>query len=267
MIFQLSSDCLDSSLSKAGSMVADVHKLEHLENYKISRKLCEKGSKELNQQDQIEQNFSERRNATEKAKSLLPCKERAEKSICPFCRKEVSAVTRHVRESCRSNPKNLTQCPKCNMDVIKTHLQEHLEGRINRKTGKEKKHPCRGDEMEEGRTKKWKCGQCGILVKSMQRHMKHHEKRDLAAQESKVKNEDRKMHKFLIEEREREGATDFQCDQCQKYLGSRGALKDHMPLHLTEKPFQCESCGKEFNQKGNLKAHVKTYHSKISTIR
>ena len=97
--------------------------------------------------------------------------------------------------------------------------------------------------------------------------MKNHEKRDLVAQESKVKNNVRKMHKFLIEEREREGSTDFQCDQCQKYLGSRGALKNHMPLHLAEKPFQCESCGNEFNQKGNLKAHVKTYHSKMSTVR
>ena len=249
-------------------MVADVHKLEHLQNYKISRKLCEKGSKELlNQQEQLEEKHSERLNAKGKAK-LLPCKEeRAEKSICPFCRKEVSAVTRHVRENCRSNPRNLTQCPKCNMDVIKTRLQEHLEGRINWKTGKEKTHPCRGDEMEEGRTKKWKCGQCGILVKSMQSHMKHHEKRDLAAQESKVKNNVRKMHNFLIEEKEREGATDFQCDQCQKYLGSRGALKNHMLIHLTEKPFKCKSCGKEFNQNGNLKAHVKRYHSKLSTIR
>ena len=170
-----------------------MHKLEHLQKYKISRKLCEKGSKELNEQDQIEDKLSERLNAKQKAKSL-PCKERAEKSICPFCRKEVSAVTRHVRENCRSNPKNLAQCPKCNMDVIKTRLQEHLEGRINRKTGKEKTHPCRGDE--EGRTKKWKCGQCGILVKSMQNHMKHHEKRDLAALKSKVKDNDRKMHTF-----------------------------------------------------------------------
>ena len=244
-------------------MVAGVHKLEqHLQNYKISRK----GSKELNQQDQIEEKFSERQNATEEAKSL-PCKVRAEKSICPFCRKEVLAVTRHIRESCRSNPRNLVQCPKCNMDVIRTRLNEHLEGRINRKTGKEKTHPCRGNEMEEGRTKKWKCGQCGILVKSMQRHMKHHEKRDLAALKSKVKENDRKMHTFLIEEKEKEGATDFQCIQCQKYLGSRGALKNHTPLHLAEKPFKCESCGKEFNQNGNLKAHVQRYHSKMSTIR
>ena len=97
--------------------------------------------------------------------------------------------------------------------------------------------------------------------------MKNHEKRDLVAQERKVKNNDRKMHNFLIEKKEREGSTDFQCDQCQKYLGSRGALKNHTPIHLAEKPFKCESCGKEFNQNGNLKAHVQRYHSKMSTIR
>ena len=65
----------------------------------------------------------------------------------------------------------------------------------------------------------------------------------------------------VIVEKEKELVTDFQCDQCQKYLGSKGALRNHMPLHLEEKPFKCESCGKEFSQSGNLRVHVKRYHA------
>jgi hypothetical protein len=54
---------------------------------------------------------------------------------------------------------------------------------------------------------------------------------------------------------------DYQCDQCQKYLGSKNALKNHLPLHFIEKPFKCEICGKEFTQKGNMKIHVVRYHN------
>ena len=64
----------------------------------------------------------------------------------------------------------------------------------------------------------------------------------------------------VITEKDKELVTEFQCDQCQKYLGSKGALRNHMPLHFEEKPFKCESCGKEFSQSGNLRVHVKRYH-------
>ena len=65
----------------------------------------------------------------------------------------------------------------------------------------------------------------------------------------------------VIVEKEKELVTEFQCDQCQQYLGSKGALRNHMPLHLEEKPFKCESCGKGFSQSGNLRVHVKRHHS------
>ena len=53
----------------------------------------------------------------------------------------------------------------------------------------------------------------------------------------------------------------IQCDQCQKYFGSKSSLKNHMVVHMEEKPFKCTFCGKEFTQNGNMKTHVQKHHT------
>jgi len=82
-----------------------------------------------------------------------------------------------------------------------------------------------------------------------------------AGQEFLEKHIGLKHPEKVVVEKEKELVTEFQCDQCQKYLGSKSALKNHMPLHLEEKPFKCESCGKEFSQSGNLRVHMKRHHT------
>ena len=51
------------------------------------------------------------------------------------------------------------------MMILKRSLDEHLKGRLDKKTGKVVTQPCQGED-----SKKVKCPTCGIIVKDLRRH-------------------------------------------------------------------------------------------------
>ena len=55
----------------------------------------------------------------------------------------------------------------------------------------------------------------------------------------------------------------FQCDECGKFLASKGSLGNHKKIHAGIKEFKCEECDKCFFQKGNMVKHQNMVHRVI----
>lgn len=53
----------------------------------------------------------------------------------------------------------------------------------------------------------------------------------------------------------------YQCLECSRVLKRFGSLKDHLKIHLDNRPYPCVECGKRFRQGSHLKNHLRT-HSK-----
>ena len=68
-------------------------------------------------------------------KSDIKGKSKVDKGVCPHCHKDVGNLNRHIKENCRANRANLVECPRCGMEVIKRALPEHLNGRVDKKSG------------------------------------------------------------------------------------------------------------------------------------
>ena len=76
---------------------------------------------------------------------------------------------------------------------------------------------------------------------------------DDATFETKTKTRTRKSKTLKIET--------FSCDVCGKVLSSKGNLKKHKVVHLSEKPWQCKECQMSFNQARDLNSHIMQKHS------
>ena len=51
----------------------------------------------------------------------------------------------------------------------------------------------------------------------------------------------------------------FDCEHCPKKFARKGALKNHVLLHMNDKLISCDSCPKQFRNKPGLKSHMKTH--------
>lgn len=47
----------------------------------------------------------------------------------------------------------------------------------------------------------------------------------------------------------------LKCKYCEHQFTKMCSLKDHLRIHLDQKPFDCSNCGKTFRQKGNRDRH------------
>ena len=73
-------------------------------------------------------------------------------------------------------------------------------------------------------------------------------------------NCERKLLKHILQHTNR-----YSCDQCDNSFQLSSSLKNHKNIHLDEKPFKCEVCDKEFTQAGNLKTHKIRHHGEVDT--
>ena len=53
----------------------------------------------------------------------------------------------------------------------------------------------------------------------------------------------------------------LKCDECGKILSSKGNLKKHKVLHLSDKPWKCNECNLTFNQARDLNTHKMQKHT------
>ena len=190
-------------VSSKGSIKSDVHRFDYPQERKIPCPLCSE-LMQNNPRDQLLQKLSDqiinqggvKDNAEMSAhveiqngakiavvKSDIKGKSK-DKEVCPHCHKDVGNLNRHIKENCRANRANLVECPRCGMEVIKRALPEHLNGRVDKKSGN-LAGACKG-KAEKDKAERVKCNRCGILTKDIKRHMKdsHLRKEKIMASQS-----------------------------------------------------------------------------------
>jgi len=169
---------------------------------------------------------------------------------CQFCPKTFKKMKQARRHKQRAHPTSASKgdvaCGFCPRFLKQNHMLKHVQV----------KHPEEVENMptqtvvtkEEDGNEASKGAKCNLCPKAFagQDYLERH---------ILVK------HSGKPGKNDGDTVTEWQCDQCQKYLGSRNALKNHMPIHMPEKPFKCNDCEKEFTQKGNLKTHIERYHT------
>ena len=181
--------CTKKVMSARGNFQADVHLFED-QNSKTPCRLCSDHSQREDPRDQLLQKVFDQVNAAQGRQGVVkePAsagqmgKTQADKALCPDCDRLVCNVKRHQSENCRANPKNLAECPRCKIMIVKRSLTEHLNGRLDKKTGAVINPPCKGEDSD-----KVKCPICGIMVKNLNRHTKErHPKKAPSAESSRL---------------------------------------------------------------------------------
>ena len=70
-----------------------------------------------------------------------------------------------------------------------------------------------------------------------------------------------------FENAEKKPQTNFQCENCHKYLSSKKSLSKHVrSIHTGDKNFHCQICEISFLQGHELKSHVKKKHTKDGEV-
>ena len=176
-------------VTKTGSVQADVHKFDYPQESSIPCQLCSEPpqNQSPDPRDHMLQRLSDQLNQRQESHkvSVGKAKAKGEKEPCPHCHKYVADLKRHIKENCRANKNNLVECPQCKMMIVKRSLPEHLNGRLDKKTGAVINQPCKGNN-EDGQSKKEMCPTCGILVKNLQRHIKERHIKKGPVQSSRV---------------------------------------------------------------------------------
>ena len=52
----------------------------------------------------------------------------------------------------------------------------------------------------------------------------------------------------------------FECEQCQRRLGTKHAYDNHLKIHQGLKPFKCNGCQKSFRTLSSINDHIKIKH-------
>ena len=58
----------------------------------------------------------------------------------------------------------------------------------------------------------------------------------------------------------------YECNICGKMVAQQASLKEHMYIHLDQRPHKCVHCGKGFRKKSALSQHVPLHTSSISEL-
>lgn len=57
----------------------------------------------------------------------------------------------------------------------------------------------------------------------------------------------------------------FNCDMCQKGVGTKGGLIYHMKAHINGRPFKCDICKRSYSTKNDFDTHNKRHSGKVFT--
>lgn len=123
-----------------------------------------------------------------------------------------------------------------------------------------KAHLLRKHQESHGNNRKYKCGECGKLYKTVAHvkgHMRvHSDDRPFpcpkCGKRYKTKNAQQVHYRTHFADRP------FVCPYCPNSFREKGSLVRHIRHHTGEKPYKCHKCGRAFAEHGTLNRHMKT---------
>ena len=125
---------------------------------------------------------------------------------CDRCGKaDVGDLQRHAKEFCRSNKENLAECPHCKGMIVKTKLKEHIQGWVNKATGKKVKKGCKDKFSSDDKIPEMET--CAICLKSFKKtyalqHMRKFHKEMHLSKSKPDQDEVKKPAKHVFSSRE-----------------------------------------------------------------